>query len=109
MKMDGEAKPTNGNATNEPKPATKTKPKKPARKATKIVKVKPSEKAARTPVPKAALEKLAAAGGKVKIIAARDAKLVGRTAEVVSVATIDKKAYAFGSSPGSRSTARSGT
>ena len=84
----------NSNTQSEAKP---TRPATRAKATSKPTSKKPPEKPAA--VPKAALEKLAASGGKVKIIAARDAKLVGRTAEVVSVATIDKKAYAFGYFP----------
>ena len=84
------------------KPKLEVKPTKPAKQAkatSKPTSKKPPEKPARNPVPKAVLEKLAANGGKVKIVAARDVKLIGRTAEVVSVATIAKTTYAFGYFP----------
>lgn len=89
---------SNGDAKPQPE-AKLTRPAKQAKVTSKPTSKKPPETPARTPVPKAALEKLAANGGKVKIVAARDEKLIGRTAEVVSVATVDKKAYAFGYFP----------
>jgi hypothetical protein len=100
MKSNGEAQVETTATKPDPKANTNGgNRKKAVRKPTKPTTKAKSEKPDRVPVPKASLEKLAAAGGKVRIIAARDAKLVGRTAEVVSVATVDKKAYAFGYFP----------